>query len=74
MAAFASTHPVFVAVPLPTDSNLFMTVAWYGHVKNVGCRPCYVAEPYMGQGIKRDHLWTGLWLLGAGHFIFAPER
>jgi uncharacterized protein (DUF486 family) len=34
VAAFASAHPAFVAALLLTGLNLFMTVAWYGHLKN----------------------------------------
>ena len=43
MAAFASLHPMLIAALLLTASNLFMTVAWYGHLKHIGQTTWYVA-------------------------------
>jgi uncharacterized protein len=43
MAAFAASHPALVAALLLTGSNLFMTLAWYGHLKNFAHSPWYVA-------------------------------
>ena len=37
------THPVASTVLLLTASNLFMTLAWYGHLKHFGARPWLVA-------------------------------
>ena len=34
MTAFLSRYPVAATVLLLTCSNLFMTIAWYGHLKN----------------------------------------
>jgi len=34
MTAFLSRYPVAATILLLTCSNLFMTVAWYGHLKN----------------------------------------
>ena len=38
------------AIPVPVQtvallvaSNVFMTIAWYGHLKNLSSRPWYVA-------------------------------
>ena len=43
MPAFAAQHPALVcAVPL-TCSNLFMTFAWYGHLKHLSDRPWWIA-------------------------------
>lgn len=39
-------------------SNIFMTFAWYAHLKNLG-------EP-----LKLDYLWGGLCVVGAVYFIF----
>jgi uncharacterized protein len=35
MAAFITRFPVASTVVLLTFSNLFMTIAWYGHLKNM---------------------------------------
>jgi hypothetical protein len=36
--------PVFVSTALLlTASNVFMTFAWYGHLKNLSTRPWYIA-------------------------------
>jgi len=43
MPAFAAQHPAFVAAVLLTCSNLFMTFAWYGHLKHLGDRPWWIA-------------------------------
>jgi uncharacterized protein len=45
MTSFASitTHPALVSVVLLTLSNLFMTFAWYGHLKNLQAEPWWVA-------------------------------
>ena len=41
---------LFAAVPIPLQtivllvaSNVFMTIAWYGHLKNLASRPWYIA-------------------------------
>ncbi len=34
MIQFANRYPVAVTVMLLICSNLFMTIAWYGHLKN----------------------------------------
>ena len=36
-------HPVLIAAVLLTFSNLFMTFAWYGHLKNFAGSAWYVA-------------------------------
>ena len=37
------TNPVLVTVLMLAVSNLFMTFAWYGHLKNLATSPWYVA-------------------------------
>ena len=37
------SHPALVAALLLTCSNLFMTVAWYGHLKNLQSSPWWAA-------------------------------
>jgi uncharacterized protein (DUF486 family) len=36
-------HPVVSAILLLAASNVFMTFAWYGHLKNLGHRPLVIA-------------------------------
>ncbi len=57
-------------------ANLFMTFAWYGHLKYLQASPWYVAvfAPFaalcMGEGLRWNYLWAGLCLVGAVYFIF----
>ena len=44
-------------------SNVFMTFAWYAHLRNLRARPLLIA-----------FLWAGLCLMGAVYFIFRPSR
>jgi|ERR1043166_8274504 uncharacterized protein (DUF486 family) len=37
------SHPVLLAAVLLTASNLFMTFAWYGHLKYLQSQPWYLA-------------------------------
>ena len=41
--AFVSAHPVFATAALLALSNLFMTVAWYGHLKHLQAKPWWIA-------------------------------
>jgi uncharacterized protein (DUF486 family) len=44
MTAFASSIPLSLqTILLLVASNLFMTMAWYGHLKNLATAPWYVA-------------------------------
>jgi len=43
MSAATLSHPLLVAATLLTASNLFMTFAWYGHLKYLQARPCWIA-------------------------------
>jgi hypothetical protein len=36
-------HPAIVCAAMLTGSNLFMTFAWYGHLKNLHDKPWWVA-------------------------------
>ncbi|HEY8887189.1 MAG TPA: DMT family protein [Gallionella sp.] len=36
-------HPLLVTTLMLAVSNLFMTFAWYGHLKNLAASPWYVA-------------------------------
>ena len=37
------SHPLLVTALMLTVSNLFMTFAWYGHLKNFASSPWYIA-------------------------------
>jgi len=43
MPPFVTQHPALVAAVLLTCSNLFMTFAWYGHLKHLAERPWWIA-------------------------------
>ncbi len=36
-------HPIVPTALLLTASNLFMTFAWYGHLKNLSSKPWWIA-------------------------------
>ncbi len=36
-------HPLLITAMMLAVSNLFMTFAWYGHLKNLSASPWYVA-------------------------------
>ena len=37
------SHPLLVTALMLAVSNLFMTFAWYGHLKNLATSPWYIA-------------------------------
>lgn len=39
----SSIHPLFLTTTLLIASNVFMTFAWYAHLKNLGDKPWYIA-------------------------------
>ena len=43
VASIAAAHPALACAALLTLSNLFMTFAWYGHLKNLAGSPWWVA-------------------------------
>ena len=51
-------------------SNLFMTFAWYGHLKHLQASPWYVAA-LVSWGFKLNYLWAALCLMAAVYSIFA---
>jgi len=42
-AASLASHPALACAVLLTFSNLFMTLAWYGHLKNLAGSPWWIA-------------------------------
>ena len=43
LATAALSHPALACAALLTMSNLFMTFAWYGHLKNFAASPWWAA-------------------------------
>lgn len=43
MPTLSLQHPALTAALLLTGSNLFMTLAWYGHLRNLQASPWWVA-------------------------------
>ncbi len=43
MPTFMLQHPALSAALLLTGSNLFMTFAWYGHLRNMQSSPWWIA-------------------------------
>ena len=83
MSGFFSGLPVILQTALLLAiSNVFMTFAWYAHLKNLSDRPWWwiaalaswaialFVVVYMQQPLKLDYLWAGLCMLGAVYFIF----
>jgi hypothetical protein len=71
---------------LLTASNVFMTFAWYGHLKHLNGKPWWIAALvswgialivfvpfavlYMGQPTRMNYVYAGVCLFGAAYFIF----
>ena len=69
---------------LLAQSNLFMTFAWYGHLKHLQSSPWWIAAlvswgiaaaEYLlqvpaGESLRLDYLWARLCLVGAVYFSF----
>jgi len=41
--AWVNAHPVLACAVLLSCSNLFMTIAWYGHLRTMTGRACWIA-------------------------------
>ena len=84
-----STPLAWLPIPVQTVgllviANVFMTTAWYTHLKHPGATRWSVATLlswevavfvpfaalYLGEPLKLDSLWAALCLLGAVYFIF----
>ncbi len=62
-------------VLLLIGSNIFMTFAWYGHLRYLENRPWLcVFAPFalvvMKQPLKLDFLWAGLCMVAAVYVVF----
>ncbi len=61
-------------VVLLAASNVFMTFAWYGHLRYRDQRPRVIFAPFalvvMTQPLKLDFLRAALCLVGAVYFVF----
>ncbi|MBM3340587.1 MAG: DMT family protein [Betaproteobacteria bacterium] len=40
---FITQHPIGISVIMLTASNVFMTFAWYGHLKHLNSKPWWIA-------------------------------
>jgi uncharacterized protein (DUF486 family) len=40
---FIAQHPIAVSALMLTTSNVFMTFAWYGHLKHLNSKPWWIA-------------------------------
>lgn len=64
-------------------SNIFMTFAWYAHLRDMPHRPWNLAALvvfapfavlYMRQSLKLDYLWAAICLVGAVYFVFRSSH
>jgi uncharacterized protein (DUF486 family) len=70
------------AIPVPVQtvallvaSNVFMTIAWYGHLKNLSSRPWYVAALVSwGIALFEYLLQVPANRIGYGHFTLAQLK
>ena len=62
---------VLKTVALLFLSNIFMTFAWYAHLRNLSNRPWIIAAwLYMKEPVRLNYLWAGFCLCGAVYFVF----
>ena len=54
-----SAHAIAITVTLLVASNLFMTVAWYGHLKHLNTTPWYLAA-VVSWGIAFFEYWLAV--------------
>ncbi len=67
-----------VSIGLLLCSNVFMTFAWYAHLKILSDRPWLIAAFvswgialfYLREKLTLNYLWAGLCLAGAAFFPF----
>ncbi len=73
---------LLAAIPIPVQtiallvaSNVFMTIAWYGHLKNLAARPWYIAA-FVSWGIALFEylLQVPANRIGYGHFTLAQLK
>ena len=73
---------LFAAIPIPLQtivllvaSNVFMTIAWYGHLKNLASRPWYIAALVSwGIALFEYLLQVPANRIGYGHFTLAQLK
>jgi hypothetical protein len=70
MASVLQIPVVWQTALLLTASNVFMTFAWYAHLKNLNDRPWWIAALAAWGIALFEYLWAGLCILGAVYFIF----
>jgi hypothetical protein len=73
---------LLAAIPIPVQtiallvaSNVFMTIAWYGHLKNLAARPWYIAALVSwGIALFEYLLQVPANRIGYGHFTLAQLK
>lgn len=58
-------------------SNIFMTFAWYAHLRNLSQKPWITlsvfvpfAALYMKEPVRLNYLWAAVCMCGAVYFMF----
>jgi uncharacterized protein (DUF486 family) len=75
MTALASLPIPVQTVGLLIASNVFMTVAWYGHLRNLSARPWYIAALLSwGIALFEYLLQVPANRIGYGHFSLAQLK
>ena len=62
-------------IVLLIGSNIFMTFAWYAHLKTLNDKPWFVPflMLFMKQPFRLDFVWAGCCMLGAVYFMFRGQ-
>ena len=69
-------HPIALSVLMLAVANVFMTFAWYGHLRHQSgtvvtlCVFVPFAFFFLKEPLKLDYLWAGLCLVAAVYFVF----
>jgi len=75
MTFFGSLPIPLQTIALLVASNVFMTIAWYGHLKNLASRPWYVAALVSwGIALFEYLLQVPANRIGYGHFTLAQLK
>lgn len=53
-------------------SNVFMTFAWYAHLKELNNKPWVIAA-LIREPVKLDYVWAALCMFGAVYFMFRAK-
>jgi uncharacterized protein (DUF486 family) len=83
------TRAIPLTIAMLSLSNVFMTFAWYAHLKELYTKPWIIAALvswgialsvfvpfayfYLKEPLKLDYLWAALCILGAVYFVFRSK-